>query len=182
MHDQYGFNPRKCNSASTLSGCIEREMLRVIIALPTSNVVVDIFEQTVTGGFSSVNTRLAFDTEILLPNLINQEKSEEKSEENQEFQKKYDYKICYNIRLNNEKEHSKKKKKLKRVITKILKLDVNNHHGYDITKPLPTGCIKQNKAGGLLICCCKMLVFRIRLVTFMWLILNLIILKPQEKK
>ena len=111
MHDQYGFNPRKCNSASTLSGCIEREMLRVIIALPASNVVVDIFEQTVTGGFSSVNTRLAFDTEILLPNLINQEKSEEKSEENQEFQKKYDYKICYNIRLNNEKEHSKKKKK-----------------------------------------------------------------------
>ena len=37
MHDQYGFNPRKCNSASTLSGCIEREISRVIIALPTSN-------------------------------------------------------------------------------------------------------------------------------------------------
>ena len=185
MHDQYGFNPRKCNSASTLSGCIEREMLRVIIALPTSNVVVDIFEQTITGGFSSVNTRLAFDTEILLPNLINQEKSEEKSEENQEFQKNYDYKICYNIRLNNEKEHSKKKIikiKIKRVITKILKLDENNQHGCDITKPLPTSCIKQNKAGRLLICCCKMLVFMIRLVTFMWLILNLFILKPQKNK
>ena len=27
MHDWYGFNPRKCNSASTLSGCIERQML-----------------------------------------------------------------------------------------------------------------------------------------------------------
>ena len=26
MHERYGFNPRKCNSASTLSGCIEREM------------------------------------------------------------------------------------------------------------------------------------------------------------
>ena len=26
MHETYGFNPRKCNSASTLSGCIEREM------------------------------------------------------------------------------------------------------------------------------------------------------------
>ena len=36
MHDQYGFNPRKCNSASTLSSCIEREMLRVIIE--TSNL------------------------------------------------------------------------------------------------------------------------------------------------
>ena len=33
MHDQYGFNPRKCNSASTLSSCIEREMLRVIIEI-----------------------------------------------------------------------------------------------------------------------------------------------------
>ena len=71
MHDQYGFNPTKCNSASTLSGCIEREMSCVIIALPTSNEAVDIFGQTTTGGFSSVNTRLTFDTEILLPNLIN---------------------------------------------------------------------------------------------------------------
>ena len=61
---------RKCNSASTLSACIEREMLRVIIALPTSNETVYIFEQTIT-GFSSVNTRLAFDTEILLKSLRN---------------------------------------------------------------------------------------------------------------
>ena len=71
MHDQYSFNPRKCNSASTLSDCIEREISRVIIALPTSNEAVNIFEQTISGGFSSVNTRLTFDTEILLPNLIN---------------------------------------------------------------------------------------------------------------
>ena len=64
MYDKYGFNPRKCNSASvvvklklytTLSGCIEREMSRVIIALPTSNEVLDIFEQTITGGFSCLN-------------------------------------------------------------------------------------------------------------------------------
>ena len=26
MQDMYGFNPRKCNSASSMSGCIEREM------------------------------------------------------------------------------------------------------------------------------------------------------------
>ena len=71
MHDQYSFNPRKCNSASTLSGCIEREISRIIIALPTFNEAVNIFEQTIAGGFSSVNTRLTFDTEILLPNLIN---------------------------------------------------------------------------------------------------------------
>ena len=77
IHDQYGFNQRKFNSASTLGGCIEREMSRVIVALPTSNEAVDIFEQTITGGFSSVNTRLAFETEILLPNLINEEKQPE---------------------------------------------------------------------------------------------------------
>ena len=68
MHDTNGFNPRKCNSASTLSSCISREMSRFIIALPTSNGIVDIFEQAITGNFSSVNTRLTFDTEIFLPN------------------------------------------------------------------------------------------------------------------
>ena len=109
-------------------------MLRVIIALPTSNEAVHIFEQTITGGFSSVSTRLAFDTDILLPNLISEEKQLE------EFQKDYNYKIYHNIRLNNEKKYSKKK----RVITKILKLDENNQYGFGMTKPLPTGCINQN--------------------------------------
>ena len=101
MHDQYGFNPRKCNSASTISGFIEREMSRVITALLTPNEAVDFFEQTITGGFSLVNTRLAFDTEILLPNLI----SNNEEEKTDEFQKHYNYKICYNIRLKNEKEY-----------------------------------------------------------------------------
>ena len=81
MHDQSGFNPRKCNSADTLRGCIEREMYQVIIALPTSNEIVVSFEQTITGGFSSVNTRLAFDTEIILPNLINKEETERSKSE-----------------------------------------------------------------------------------------------------
>ena len=63
-NDRYGFNPRKCNSASTfLSRCIEREMSRVIIVLPTSNEIADIFEQTIVGGFSCINNCLAFDTQ-----------------------------------------------------------------------------------------------------------------------
>ena len=73
MQNTYGFNPRKCNSASTMSGCIEREMSKVIITLPTKIENVEIFEQTVTGRFSCVNNRLAFDTRILLPNLIESE-------------------------------------------------------------------------------------------------------------
>ena len=30
---------------------------------------MEIFEKTLTGGFSCVNTRLSFDTELLMPNL-----------------------------------------------------------------------------------------------------------------
>ena len=101
IHDQYGFNPRKCNSASTLSSCIEREMSRVIIALPTSIKAVGIFEQTITGIFSLVNTRLVFYSEILLPNLI----SNNEERKTDEIQKDYNYKICYNVKLNNEKEY-----------------------------------------------------------------------------
>ena len=95
---------RLCYSASTLSSCIEREMSPVIIALPTSNEAFDIFEPTLIGGFSSVNMRLAFDTKILLPNLI----SNNEEEKTDEFQKDYNYKIFCNIRLSNEKVIKKK--------------------------------------------------------------------------
>ena len=69
MQNTHDFNPRKCNSASSMSGCIEREMLKIILALPTKYDHVEIFEETVIGGFSCVNARLAFDSQILLPNL-----------------------------------------------------------------------------------------------------------------
>ena len=60
-----------------------------------------IFEQTITGSFSLFNTRLAFYTEILLPNLI----SNNEERKTDEIQKYYSNKICYNIELNNEKEY-----------------------------------------------------------------------------
>ena len=120
MQDKYGFNPRKCNSASSLSGSIEREMSRVIISFPTNVEHLEIFEKTITGGFSCVNTRLAFDTTILLP---------KKSDGSRDL----NFKCIYNI--NDEK---------KRVISKILKLDENNQYGHAMTKPLPTGCIKND--------------------------------------
>ena len=132
INDRYGFNPRKCNSVSFLSGCIEREMSRVITALPTSNEMLDIFEQKNTGAFSCVNNRLAFDSEIFLPNAMKQ------NTESKDYRKDYDVKVCYNIKLNSEKIQPK------RVITKILKLDENNQYGFGMTKPLPTGCIKVN--------------------------------------
>ena len=52
-----------------MSGCIETEISKIILALPTKYDHVEIFEEDVIEGFSCVNTRLAFDSQILLPNL-----------------------------------------------------------------------------------------------------------------
>ena len=69
MQDKTGYNPRIINSASKLSGCIQREKSKCILALPVDNTQMEIFEKALCGGFSSVNTRLSFDTELLMPNL-----------------------------------------------------------------------------------------------------------------
>ena len=36
--------------------------------MPINSGIVKLFEKTLTGGFSCANTRLAFDSQILLPN------------------------------------------------------------------------------------------------------------------
>ena len=69
MHKNFGFNPRKCNSASTLSGCVQRNQSKVIISLPTNYEHAEIFEKTLIGGYSCINNRIGFDTEVLLPNF-----------------------------------------------------------------------------------------------------------------
>ena len=97
MHKTYGFNPKKCNLASLMSGYIEREMSKIILALPTKLDHVEIFEQTVTGGFSSVNTRLAFDTQILLPNLPKLKPNLNIG--NNPMTKDFNYKVVYNLKL-----------------------------------------------------------------------------------
>ena len=71
MFEKTGFNSRKCNSANKLSGGIQREQSKVILALPTNNSNMETFEKTLTGGFSCVSTRLSFNTELLMPNLTN---------------------------------------------------------------------------------------------------------------
>ena len=57
-----------CNSAISFSGCVHRGKSKCCIALPTEAEHVRVFEKTLNGGFSCVNTRLAFDTETLLDN------------------------------------------------------------------------------------------------------------------
>ena len=85
-----------------MSGCIEREMPKVILALPTKYKHVENFEETVNDGFSFVNRRLAFDSQILLRNL-----TDKTNLENNPMNKNFDYKVVSNLKLENEKVKKK---------------------------------------------------------------------------
>ena len=108
-------NLKKCNSASRFSACIHRNKSKCCIALSTDAHFVIISETTLIGGFSCVNTRLAFDTDI----LVNDPDKE---------------KVIIEINID-------EKKQLKRFSSKILKMDENNQYKQAITKPLSYGCI-----------------------------------------
>ena len=51
---------------------MHRDKSKCLIALPTDAEHVRAFEKTLNGGFSCVNTKLAFDTQILLGNNKNE--------------------------------------------------------------------------------------------------------------
>ena len=67
-----------------------------------------------------MNTRLAFDTEILL----NDDKNNNK--------------VLFDLQIDG-------KKQAKRISSKILKMYENNQYGQAMTKPLPYGCIKKQE-------------------------------------
>ena len=52
--------------------------------------------------------------------------------------KRDDLKVIYSLKLDKNDSFEKK-----RVITKIVKFDENNQYGFAMTKPMPTGCIKE---------------------------------------
>ena len=122
MQNEAGYNQKKINSASKLSGCIQREQWKCILALPCH---VEIFEKTLSGGFSCVNTRLSFDTELLMPNLIKKDFNKMDIDQSLKGFKRNDLKLVYKVKFDDQKKHEKK-----RVVTKILKLDGNNQYGY----------------------------------------------------
>ena len=76
-------------------------MSKIVLALPTK--YVEIFEQTVIGGFNSVNTRLAFDSQFLLSNL-----NEHIDLTNNPMNKDFNYKAVYNLKIENKKAQKKK--------------------------------------------------------------------------
>ena len=105
MNEKYNFIQRSCNSTSTLSGFIQRNQSKVIFSLLTNVKAVELFEKTLIGGFSSVKTRLVFDTNILMPDTKN----------NNETIKRKDIKIGYKII-----DEKTTKYKNKRIVSKIL--------------------------------------------------------------
>ena len=141
IQNKVNYNPRIINSASKLSGCIQREKSKCILALPINSVQMEVFEKTVCGGFSAVNNRLAFDTEILMPNLRPVDLNKMTIDESFKAYKRDDLKIVYSFKQKGEKKFQKK-----RVITKILKMNENNQYGFAMTKPMPTGCIRENNS------------------------------------
>ena len=98
--------------------CSQRQ-IQCLIVLPTGAEYIRIFEKTLIGGPSYVNTRPAFNTQILLSDKENE-------------------KAIFDLEINGERQ-------IKRISTKILKMDKNNQYGQDMTKSLPYGCIKKQE-------------------------------------
>ena len=116
LQELFKFNPRKCNSASAFSGYVHRNKSKCNIVLPLDTKIVRIFEKTLIGGYSCVNTRLSFDTEIFLKDAENE-------------------KVLFQTTEG----------ELKRFSSKIIKMDENNQYGFAMTKPRPYGCIKKKE-------------------------------------
>ena len=137
MQDKFGYNPRKCNSASTLSGCVQRDLSKVMIALPTKIEHAEVFERSLIGGYSCVNTRLGFDTEVLFPNLTQAECAKMNMDQSFQAYKNQNFKTGYKLKLDGDEKY-----KDYRVSSKIIKFDENNQYGFAMTKPMPVGSIK----------------------------------------
>ena len=83
------------------------------IVLPTDAKKIKVFEKTLIGGYSCINTRVAFDTDIFLRDKDNE-------------------RVLFKTT----------KGEVKRFSSKIIKMDENNQYGFAMTKPLPYGVIK----------------------------------------
>ena len=113
----FKFNARKCNSAGSFSSYVHRNKSKCNIVMPTDPEMIQVFEKTLIGGYSCVNTRMAFDTEVFLKDVKNENVLSETAEG-----------------------------QLKRFLSKIIKMDENNQYGFAMTKPLPYGCIKKRNS------------------------------------
>ena len=51
MQEKTNYNPRKCHSASKLSGCMQREQSKIVLALPMNNSIMEIFAKNISRWF-----------------------------------------------------------------------------------------------------------------------------------
>ena len=151
IKDDTGFDPRCLMSVSTMSGAIKRIKSKA-----------DLMEKFLSVGYSSVHTRLGFDTEMFPPKskkymkkkdrILEDIKSviddpDEKLKTKKLNKQLYELfmkedlnstnKPIYSIRLDGESESHKR-----RVFSKTFKLDENNQYRFAMTKPLPIGIFK----------------------------------------
>ena len=68
----FKFIPRKCNSASSFSGTVHRNKSKCNTVMPTNAKKNRVFEKTLIRGYSCMNTRMAFDTELFLKDKNNE--------------------------------------------------------------------------------------------------------------
>ena len=114
LQNLFKYNAKKCNSASSFLGCVYRLKSKCRIVLPTDAEIVRIFENAVMGGYSCINTKMAFDTNLFLKDTKNE-----------------------NVLFKTADGQ------LKKFSSKIMKMDKNNQYGIDMTQPLSYGCIKR---------------------------------------
>ena len=107
MQDKTGQKPRIINSASKLSGCIQREQSKNILALPINNAQMEVFEKTLCGGYSSVNARLSFNTEILMPNSTERDYHNMNIDQSFKAFKWDDLKVVYSLKIDIDKTFQK---------------------------------------------------------------------------
>ena len=141
MQEKFSFNTRKINSASTLSGCVQRDVSKVIIVLSTNYEHAEVFEKSLIGGFSCVNRRIGFDSEVLLPSYSKQEYAKMNINQSYKTFQNQNYKLGYKLKLDCDNFY-----KDYRLTSKIIKCDENNQYGYAMTKPMAIGSIKDKEA------------------------------------
>ena len=99
IKNEIGFDPRCFTSANTLSSVIERIKPKVILTYHRNVGVVDLMEGLLSGRYSSVHTRLGFDTKMF-------------TSKSPEYMKEKDEIIEQMRKLYGEKNEKKEKKKL----------------------------------------------------------------------
>ena len=103
IKEDTGFDLRCFTSVSTLSGAIERIKSKVILTYPRNVEIVDLIESLLSRGYSSVHTRLVFDTEMFTP-------------KSPKYMKEKDEIIEQMRNLRSEKNEKSEKKKLSKSI------------------------------------------------------------------